>query len=83
MEAAGGGLSLPDAAVPALCWCNITVLLLDSSRSLWVAVNSPMPPAAQQTPQQSRIYQHWWGQEVPVSSERVWVAARGHRAPPA
>lgn len=44
--AASGGLSLPDVAVPALCWCDTTELLLDSRRSLWVAVNSPMPPVA-------------------------------------
>lgn len=29
-EAASGGLSLPDVAAPALCWCNTRVLLLDS-----------------------------------------------------
>lgn len=81
-EAAGGGLSPPDAAVPALCWCDTTALLLDSSRSLWVAVNSPMPPVAQQTTWQSGICRHRWGQGAPASSEGVWVAARGGRALP-
>lgn len=60
-EAASGGLSLPDVAVPALRWCDTTVLLLDSSRSRWVAVNSPMLPAAWQIPGQSGICWHWWG----------------------
>lgn len=82
-EAASSGLSPPDVAIPALRWCDTTVLLLDSSRSLWVAVNSPMPPGAQQTPRQSGICRHRWGQEALASSEGVWVAARGGRAPPA
>lgn len=60
-EAASSGLSLPDIAVPALRWCDTTALLLDSSRSLWVAVNSPMPPVARQIPGQSGIYWHRWG----------------------
>lgn len=81
-EAAGGGRSPPDAAVPALCWCDTTALLLDSSRSLWVAVNSPVPPVAQQTTWQSGICRHRWGPETLASSEGVWVATRGGRAPP-
>lgn len=47
-QAASGVLSLPDVAVPALCWCDTTVLLLDSAGSLWGAVNSPVPPVGHQ-----------------------------------
>lgn len=78
-QAASGGLSLPDVAVPALCWCDTTELLLDSN-FLWVALNSPVPPAARQMPGQSRICWHWWGQGSPVSSVGC---SEGWQSPPA
>lgn len=80
-EAASDGLSLPDIAVQALHWCNTTVLLLDSSRSLWVAVNSLMPLVTPEISGQSRICWHWWRKKTLASSEGVWVTVRHGRAP--
>lgn len=54
-EAASTGLSLPDVAVPAIHWCDTMALLLDSSRSLWAAVNSPVHPVTWQIPGQGGI----------------------------